>query len=640
MGRQFAALGAVLVLVVLFFAVNILAGATLRTARLDLTSDGLYTLSPGARDILRGLDEPVTLTFYFSEKSSKGIPSFETYGRRIKEMLEEFSRQSRGKLVLRVVDPEPFSEAEDQATAAGLSAQRAPTGETLFLGLVGTNSTDGVEVIPFFDIREERFLEYHLARLVYTLDNPKKPIVGVISPLQITGGFTFNPQTGQPQPRQAWQVVRMLRELFEVRDLGAGTTTIPAEVDVLLVVHPKELSDPTLYAIDQYVLRGGNLIVATDPHCEQDVPAMARNQMEAMLAPKASSLKRLYDAWGVEMVEGMIVGDPKYAVRVTQGRAGESVPYVAYMQLDRGALSRDDVIAGQLSSVVFATSGALRVKEGRGEGRWATLTPIVQTSEEAGLFEQAKVAFMPDPKALLAEFVPGGARLTLAARISGMVRSAFPEGRPEGAEGDEAAEGAEHLAESKDSINVIAFADCDFLADGFWIREERLFGQIPFLSKFADNGDLAVNAVDAFAGSRELISLRARGEHARPFTRVQEILRRAEAENLAKERAVEDEIRQLEERLNALQRQAPERAQGGAIILSEEERRAIREAQEKILEKRKERRQIAFDTRRDVERLGMNLKIINIGLMPAVVALAALGLGAYRVSRRRVKVSE
>lgn len=637
MGRQFAALGAVLVLVVLFFAVNILAGATLRTARLDLTSDGLYTLSPGARDILRGIDEPVTLTFYFSEKSSKGIPSFETYGRRIREMLEEFSRQSRGKLTLKVVDPEPFSEAEDQATAAGLSAQRAPTGETLFLGLVGTNSTDGVEVIPFFDIREERFLEYHLARLVYALDNPKKPIVGVVSPLQIAGGFTFNPQTGQPQPRQAWQVVRMLRELFEVRDLGAGTTTIPGEVSVLLVVHPKELSDETLYAIDQYVLRGGNLIVAVDPHCEQDVPAAARNQMEAMLAPKASNLKRLFDAWGVEMPEGMIVGDAKYAVRVTQGRQGESVPYVAYMQLDREALSRDDVITGQLSSVVFATSGVLRAKEGRGEGTWATLTPIIQTSEEAGLFEQAKIAFMPDPKGLLAEFVPGGARQTLAARIGGKVRSAFASGPPEGGE---AAEGAEHLAESEDSINVIAFADCDFLADGFWIREERLFGQIPFLSKFADNGDLAVNAVDAFAGSRELISLRARGEYARPFTRVQEILRRAEAENLAKERAVEDELRQLEERLNALQRQAPERAQGGTIILSEEERRAIREAQEKILEKRRERRQIAFDTRRDVERLGLNLKIINIGLMPAVVALAAIALGAYRVSRRRVKVSE
>ncbi|MBU6412017.1 MAG: Gldg family protein [Planctomycetes bacterium] len=651
MNRSFNALLAIVILIALFLGINILVGQGVRRARVDLTQDKLFTLSDGARNIARNSDDTITLTYYFSEKSVAGVEPYNTYGKRVRELLEEFSRQSNGKVLLQVVDPAPYSEDEDRATAAGLVPLQGR--DPIFMGLVGKNTTDGVQVIPALDPSEERFLEYNVSKLIYQLSNPKKKAVGLISPLNIAGGFVLNPQTQRPEQKRPSQVITELRQLYEVRELGVDSTEIPADIEVLLLVHPKDFKDQTLYAIDQFVLRGGRLIALVDPYCETDIPMNARNQMEAMLAPKASNLNKLLNAWGVEIVDSRFIGDLKRAVNVNQPGQREAVPYIGWvdMRMDKekpadSNLVSGDLITGNLNRIVFATAGSIQDKPGRGEGSWVTVTPLVQSTDEAMLIDTAKIGMMPDPKKLIAEYVPGKSRLTIAARLTGPVKTAFPAGKPAATpdpnnpvEKKEEPTTQPALTESKSPINVVLIADCDFIDDRFYVQEDRLFGQIPVMRKFSDNADFVSNTVDNLGGSQDLISIRARGEYARPFTRVRDMLATAQTKYRAEEDALQQKVEQAKSKIEEIQRARPDQ-KDGAVILTAEQQATIKKLREDIAETNKQLRNVKFNLSKDVEQLGTNLKIINIGLVPAIVALFAVGIGWYRVSRRRVKISE
>ncbi|MDX2147041.1 MAG: Gldg family protein [Planctomycetota bacterium] len=645
MNKQLLAISGLLLLLVLFFGVNIVAGQ-LGAARVDLTQGNLYTLTKGSRNIARGVDEEVRLSFYFSEQAAQGIPAVAAYGRRVVELLNEYRRASGGKVVVQVLDPEPFTEAEDDANAAGLTAQRVG-GQALYMGLVGKNTTDGFEVIPFLDPSQERFLEYQVSRMIYALGTPSKPVVGLVSSLQIDGGFTFDPRTQQPSQRPAWQVMSEIRAVMQVKNLGASPKTIPDDVDVLMLVHPKDLGDDTLYAIDQFVLRGGRLLAFVDPLCEVDIPPNARSPMDLISANRTSDLGRLLDAWGVELATNKVAGDQAFGMRVIAGNEPgqqEPVTYVAWLQLPREGMNAEDAITAQATQINLATAGSISLKQPLPEGSTLTLAPLLQTSEAGALIDQSAVAFMPDPKKILADFTPGTQRLTLAARLSGMVKSAFPQGKPdvkpeEGADATTPSEGEKpHLAQSSEPATIILVADADLLDNRYWIREERLFGQIPIATKVADNGDFVVNALDNLSGSTDLISVRARGEFARPFTKVQEIQRQAEKQYLQEQQRLEDELQRTQETLAQLQANRPE--SDASVLLTPEQEKAIADARVKIADTRKALRRVQADLNKDIESLGTRLKLINIGLLPAAVGVAAVGIGAWRVSRRRNKVRE
>ncbi len=630
MNKSLLSIAGLLIALVLFFAFNILSGALFRGARADLTEGRLYTLSEGSRNIARKLPEPIRLTMYFSEKIANDAPQFKPYATRVREMLTEYARSSAGKILFEVVNPEPFSDAEDRAVAAGLIG--VPTGrgsDRFYFGLVGVNSTDRQQVIPFFDPGKEGFLEYDVTRLVYLLSDAPKKTVGVMTWLPLEG-TPFNPMGGRGVP--PWQILEQMKELFNVKTVENSATAIPDDITVLMIVHPKGMSHQTQYAVDQFVMRGGRLLLFVDPLCEQDIPP-GMNQFQAMQAPKNSDLKPLLDAWGVEVLEGKLAADRINALRVNVGQQNrpEAVGYVAWLGLGKEEVNSADPITGNLTNLIIPTAGIIQKKDGAA----CTVEPLIQTSADSMAIESSAVSFVPDPKSLLANFKAGDKPLTVAARVTGAFKTAFPDGPPAPADGTPSDEAkAAQLKESKPDAAILVVADCDLLGDRFWVQEQKLFGQVSLgYTKISDNGDFVIGCLDNLGGSSDLMSLRARGRSARPFDRVQEIQREAEKNYLTKEQDLQKRLREAEQKITELQQKRPD-GQASALLTPEQEAE-IREVRKQMVATRKELREVQHQLRKDIEGLGARVKAANMAIMPGVVALAALGISSMRLARRK-----
>lgn len=616
--------------VALFFGANLLSSMVLR-ARVDFTDEDLYTLSDGAAAIATKLDEPVNLYYYFSEKVASKFPEYRSYGLRVREMLEEFEREADGNLILEVIEPERFSEEEDRAVEEGLAGAPTPSGDNLYMGLVGTNSTDLREKIPFFQPQKERFLEYDIARLIYALSKPEKDTVGVLSTLPIEGA-PGNPMMGQ-QGQPAWRFLSQIQRFYDTEMLPADLVD-PPDVDILMVIHPKDLPESTLYAIDQYVLGGGKLLAFVDPHCESDTSGQdPRNPMASMGQPKGSHMKALFEAWGVQMPDNKVLGDRAKAIGVTTDRASrQATPYVVYMAFDEDNLESGDAVTSQLKTVNLATTGILQHDAEAG----TSFTPLLSSTDQSMRIDLSAVQFMPDPNRLLQNFLPELQRQVVAARVTGEVQSAFPDGPPEDA-GDfddpatrPAADESGHLASGQ--VTAILVADCDFLTDRFWLQSQNLLGLDLGYTKTADNGDFVLNAVENLAGGEDLISIQARGKYQRPFDKVEEIQRKADERFIAEEQQLNDRLQQIQTKLNELAR---EKAPDEQLFLTPAQQAEYDKAIEEQIAARKRLREVQFDRRKDIEALGRNLKIANIGGFPALIAIGAfLAYLARRGSKR------
>lgn len=620
MNRHLTSTFGLVAMAALFVAVNILADTLLQSSRIDLTQGHLYTLTQGSKNIARSLEEPVTLDFFYSKKLATNIPAIKSYGKRVRELLAEYERISGGMIRLHEYDPEPFSDLEDRAVQYRLTGTPVgASGERFYFGLLGANSVGRRSVIPVFDPNDEQFLEYQITRLIYALANPKKKILGLVSTLEIGGTLTDDDST---QGTPAWQVAHELQALFEVRRLDTKDGRIPQDLDVLLVVHPKELPAPMVYAIDQYVLGGGRAVFFVDPYSESDTPPDPTDQISVISYKTDSNLPDLFKAWGVKIDTDYVAADLRNAsdamYMVAPGRR-EPLPYIPWITLGPDNINHEDPITGRLSRVTLANSGVIDTLD----GATTTVTRLLWTSAESMKLETMKSRFLPDPKRLTADFVSGEKELTLAVRITGDVKTAFPDGPPEGSP----AYPAEPLSESQKPINVVIVADTDILADRFWVQQDAM-GRV---QKLADNADLAINAVDNLAGSSDLISVRARGVFARPFDRIDALRATAEKQFRSKEQELEQKLRDAQQRLTQIRQGSP----SSETVLSPEAQEELTNVQQEILDTRRELRSVQLNLRHDVESLGVRLKIINTALIPALVALGALALGAHRSARRR-----
>ena len=640
MNRGLISIGGLILVAIVFVAINIIGNATLSSARLDLTADRLFTLSDGTKSVLAKIEEPITLRLYYSDKLGQEIPAYGVYATRVREMLREYENAAKGKVRVEFIDPQPFSNEEDRAVAFGL--QGVPVnqaGELVYFGLAGTNMADKEEVIPFIQPERERFLEYDLTKLIYNLAITKKPAVGLLSSLPLQGEFR-----GPRQPPEPWAVYLQMQQFFDLRPIDRDVAEIPADIGVLVIVHPKDLPEKTLYAIDQFVLRGGRALVFVDPHAEGE---LGRPGMAAQTGQTGSNMPKLFSAWGVEMVDGKFAGDRAAARRVNAGTETRvrAVDYLAWLALRDPAFDRSDILTSETQLVQMASAGILKAKD----GATTTMTPLIQTSPQSAAIDVDKIRMMPDPVSLLADFKPEGERLTLAARLNGKVKSAFPDGPPPEEKSAEQKEGssgqptppaeqpkpvAPHLTESKEPINVVVVADTDMLEDRFWAQVQDFFGQrvaIPI----ANNGDFVVNAVDNLLGSNDLIGLRSRGQSARPFVLVQDLQREAETRFRAKEKELTEKLRETEKKLSELQSQGQDQS-GGRAIVSKAQQEAIDQFRADILATRKELRDVQQNLRRDIQTLESWIRFANIGLIPILVALAAVFVGLARMRRRRI----
>ncbi|HEX4481604.1 MAG TPA: Gldg family protein [Rudaea sp.] len=606
--------GALAVLAVLLVAVLLISNVLFRGARIDLTQGHLYTLSQGTKNILARIDEPIHLYYFYSDKGSEDLPQVRTYATRVRELLEEMAGRSNGKIQLEVIDPLPFSEDEDRATAFGLTA--VPTdrgGDKIFLGLAGTNSTNGKSTIPFLNPQKESFLEYDIAKLINELNQPKKPVVGLISGLPITQGF--DPQTRSM--REAWAVDQQLNQSFEVRQLNAAAVkTIDKDINVLIVVHPKNFSDDVQYAIDQFVMRGGHLLVFVDPNAEADTTGDdPNNPQSAMLADKSSDLPALFKAWGVEYDPHKVVLDRGHGVQVSVTQGGPPVRDVAILGFTKHDLNADDVTTANLDSINVSSAGFFSLaKDAK-----TKFVPLLQSGPDSMVVGADRIKFMTDPSQLLENFAPTKINYVIAARLEGTFTTAFPDRKEEG-----------HLAQATDSGEIIIAADTDMLTDRLWVNVQPFFGQ-KVMNAFANNGDFFINAVDNLTGSTDLISIRGRAVSQRPFTRVDDMRRAAEDAYRGKEDQLKQQLQETERRLTELQ---SGKAKGSEMILSPEQQTELQSFLDKKVEIRKQLRQVQLGLGENIEALGARLKLINIGLMPLLVTIAALGFVFWKKKRR------
>jgi len=664
--RRAVAVSVLVMIAVMLVSANIVAARFL-AARLDLTAEHLYTLSQGTKRTLAKIDEPITLRFYYSTRLGDEVPSYGVYAQRVRELLDQYVAAAHGKIRLEVYNPQAFSDVEDRAVAFGLKGVPLEAqGEQVYFGLAATNSTDDQQVIAFFAPERERFLEYDLTKLVHSLAFPKKTVVGLMTTLPLEGDMMA---MMRGRPSEPMQVIEQLQQLDQVKPLATDIDAIPADIDVLMLVHPQSLAEKTLFAIDQFVLKGGKALIFVDPLSE--LQASHPSQFNPPGSPTSSNLERLFKSWGLEVPSKTVVGDRRDAQRVgvpVPGRGTRPLDYIAWLNLQAANLNRDDMITADLSHINMASAGIIEPLD----GAKTTIEPLITTSPESTKIPAEKLTGLPDVAALLAQFKSDNKRYILAARVTGVVDTAFPDGPPKppepakpqaSAKPDPTDPPENETSESKPAqtapapttpaeapavpatdwvktsaqpINIVVVADTDMLDDRFWVQSQDFFGQrvaIPI----ANNGDFVANAIEVLAGGNDLIGLRSRGTSARPFEVVDRIERDAQERYSAEERALQQKLKDTETKLAELtgkdQANAP-------TTLSPEQAKTIEEFRADMLQTRRQLRDVQAALRRNIGRLKAGLEFLDIALIPIIVAVVAVFLGAMRLKRRSRRAAE
>lgn len=631
-----------LVLTGLFLIVSVAVISLIPRLRIDLTEDNLYTLADGTRTIVSSLDKPVELLFFYSEEATADVPQLRSYGVRVKELLREMVIASAGNLSLRIIDPVPFSVEEDEAVEYGV--QRVPLsqgGDQVFFGLVAIDTTsrpaDGddtaaasvFETIGLIRPDQEEFLEYEFSKLITQVTNPEPPVVGFLSGLPIDGGVNTLTMT----PTAPWMIMDSMRQLFELRRVTPNVQLIDEDIDILLLVHPQELSDPTLYAIDQFVLRGGKAMVFVDPNADSQSQT-GSDGVPVPLPNQASDVASLFSAWGVSYDPERVIADRELALMVNVGEAPRPVQHYGIMGVQQPGFA-NDIITNGLQVMNLSSVGALF----QAEGATTTFEPLVRSSANSMLMEGAFFKALTDPTILVDEFVPTDMRYTVAARVSGNVRTAFPDGapvvEPDTQEDLSVAEDESeapvvlppHLSESQGTVNLVIVADTDFLRDRLWVQIQNFLGQrVP--QAFASNSDFLMNSLDSLAGNAELVTIRSRGRSARPFLAVIELQRDADDRLREEETELLAILRQTEQQITALN--ASREGSGP----SPEQQAEIDRFDVQQLETRRRLREVQLTLNREIESLGSTLKFVNTALVPILLILFVLVMGYLRNRRR------
>jgi len=635
LSRRIYALGAIALAAVIFVALNIAADATFTTSKLDLTQNKLYTLSPGTVHTLDQLVEPITLKFYYSKKVASQYAQINAYAGRVRDLLGEYVAQAHGKIILQEIDAEPFTSAEDEASAAGLSGAPTDTGDFVYFGLVGSNTIDGRQTIPFFAQEREPYLEYDLTSLIYRLATPKKPVIGIVSslPLESGAGGIAAMLQGQAQP---FMIYEELRQSYTTKMIGPNFDRIPADVTLLVLAHPPPLPPKQLYAIDQYVLGGGHALVFLDPMSELAQASQGGGQG---MAPSSSDMKQLLRVWGVDYDSSKVVLDRQLAqaVQTSSDPRNPVARYPLWLHFDSADFDPTDQVTANLQSLNLASVGALSPLK----GATTFFTPLVRSSDEASLMDAIQAKLDPKPQDLMVQVEPTGKRYTIAARISGPVKTAFPAGPPTlTTASDPAGKPAQpknapaQIKASAEPINVIIMADSDIFDDRFWVHTESLYGH-RLASPFADNGAFVLNAVENLTGSNDLISLRTRATSNRPFVVVQKLQSQAQARFQQEADALKQRLSDTESRLHALEQGGGAAASApSGTALSAEQQHEITRFRREVASTRTELRDVQHSLRKDIDRLGAVLAFINIALVPILVAAFAIVLAFLRRRRR------
>ena len=606
-------------LIVALVAVNVLAAFV--PLQLDVTEEGLYTLSKGTRQVLSGIKDPITLKLYYSQNLPDIPVAFTTYSTKVVELLHEYeSAAPAHRLRLEIYDPAPDTDEEEWATRYGLSPARLPNGNSLYFGLVVV-AADHEATVPFFDPRREKFLEYDISEAIARVQEDKQPKIGVISYLPIGAAGPRFP--GQPQNN--WAILQDLQKSFEVQQLDPSTLVeVPADLRLLLVVHPRVVPPRLSYALDQFVLRGGKMIVLVDPNSRIDASGGGRYG-----APTNSSLDELFKAWGIKFDKMQIVGDTQLATRVNSGQFG-LIDYPIWITVTPKYLNRGQVITSELEELTFIDSGRFETTP----NFKLSFTPLVSSSTQSGMVDFGTVRLFT-PLQISQAIKPDGKTKVLAALVSGKFPTAYPDGPPAPAQGakfskEEQAQldarAGHQLKEAKAETSVVLIGDADFIADQFSVQQVNFFGNV-VTRPINDNLSLVLNAAEFLSGNQALIHIRSRGKFSRPFTRVAALQARAAARYNQQEQRLSDKLDEVKKKLSELERQRPK---GSDLMLSPAQMDAVRQYRLEEQRTRHALREVRKVLRQDIEQLGNLLLALNLLAVPLLVA----GAGFVIILRR------
>lgn len=607
--------------------------------RFDFTSEKLYTLSAGTKAILSKLDTPVEIRLYCTQDSKDMPVVLKTYAQRVEDLLGEFQKAGRKNIEIKKFDPKPDSDAEDAANLDGVEGQMVSLGEKIYLG-VAISQLDQKVAMPFLSPEREKLLEYDVARAISRVTTTEKPVVGVMTALQVFG--ELNPmmmRMGRMQRQDPWVFISELKRDFDVRQVDMGVDEIPKDIKVLMVVHPKGISEKAQYAIDQFVLRGGKLVAFLDPLSVVDSNnnQQQMNPMQAA-AQGGSSLDKLTKAWGIEFDANKVVADMNFITRINRGGRAEAAP--AVLSMTRDGLNADDVITGQIDNALIPFAGAFSGTPAEGLKQ----TVLLKTTKNSQIVERFMAEFSGEQTSK--DFAASGKEYAVAIRLTGKFKTAFPEGKPKDTaatkEGEDKKEGEKKdatpatetsLKESTGDGAVILVGDADLLYDQFSVQIQQLFDQKIIIPRNG-NLNLVQNIVEQLSGDSNLIAVRSRATMNRPFTVVRQMQAQAEERYRNKIKDLEKSLADTQTRLNELQKS---KESGQRFILSPEQQAEIKKFQAKQAEAnqglRKERRNL----RKDIDSLENRLKWMNIAGMPLLVSISGISLALLKRKKTAAK---
>ena len=605
-------------ILVALVAINTVAWFLVRGARIDVTEEKLYSLSPGVREIMAKLPEPVRLDFYWTREQGADVPFIRSYAQRVEEFLEELAGASGGMVELRVIDPEPFSETEDMARAAGIAPRTLDTtGRVLMLGLAVKGPTDKVETIPFLSPDQEPFLEYEIARRIVSVGRDRKAAVAVMSTLPDTK--PFNPRNPMQQGGGKYIIWQQLEQLFDIRRVDPAAPSVPQDAGALVVIQPRELKEDALKAIDAWAVSGKPLIVLADPWCEAD-PAAKSMDFGSTGAGSTYDLGPLLAQWGVDIDKQNAVADLGFATRImyrTQGGQVMQMSHPAWLSMTKDGFAKDDPVTAQLASLNLKGAGAVTTLP----GAKTKVSTVFTSTKDVQMIQTLKLGFFGEVDRLVRDFKPLGTPVAIGVRIAGEIESAYP-----GADG----------ARLKGAANILLVADADLLDDDNWIGVDQQTGEV---RTTGDNGAFVVAALEQATGDKLLSGLRSRGGYARPFDRVEAMRKDAEQRYLTREQELQDQIKKGEMRINELQR---EKGGGnvdanGFLVLTPEQTEELKKLEQASKDARKELREVQRSLRAEIERTGTSLMVLNVILWPLGVATLATAWISLRYRRQRGK---
>jgi len=650
-----AIVGAGLVLVIVFSAISITQNMG-KSLKLDITDQRLYVLSDGTKSILGKLNQPVRAKLYYAKTAAlKGpdqIRFFNNYYEYVKALLEEYVSVSNGMVELEIVDPRPFSDEEAQAMKYGLRRFPITEEENFFFGMVVQTQFGVEKAIPFFSPDRQNFVEYDISYLIDTAVTRQKRKIGVLSSLPVMGddvsGYMAQMMLRQgQQPKPAWTFVEQLRKQYEVETVATDTNDIN-DIDILLVIHPKGLSEQTLFAIDQYILKGGRTIVCVDPHCFMDRPPQGMQMQMQMQHASNSDLNRLMRTWGLEMPASTFAGDRNLASMASIRANQRPERIIGYLNLtpEGDCFAKDHVVTAELNQVRLLFSGVLNevadANDANDVGTNVERTPLITTTNRGNSFTIGgpyELMFLDGP-GLMKKFVDGSKPVSMGYLVTGRLKSSFPDGIEVESESPDPNDPNETittttkiagLTEAAEDCAVVVFADVDFISDSI-AYQNSFFGKMVV----GDNSTLMLNTIEDLSGSSDLVSIRSRGNFKRPFTVVDEIEKQAEAETAAEVEKINLQIAGFQSELQNILNTAKEGQEeviGSTIVQKKKELELkIRDAQRQL-------RQVKMTRRERIEHLGNKLRQANMLGAPAVILVIAIVLGLRRGMRKRHYIS-